>query len=205
MDTSHLARLPAELRNAIYAYILRYDDGPIELLPGHVGRVQTQSHVRHDKLLALTRTCREIRQDTRLMFFALNEFLFIGDPPFLEMVFERFISVIGKQGADSLRRLTFTTRFRHLRLKDPGTEIGLGSLCTLRRFALQHPSCSMRLGLPLPSEGEPMQLDLRDLSWTEPIDRLATHASSILSEAKNNWEAAIVLEFWRSELGELEE
>lgn len=61
MDNSPFARLSPELRNNIYELALHNSDGDIEL----------------DSLGCsnqLTRTCRQIRIETRAMFYAANEF-----------------------------------------------------------------------------------------------------------------------------------
>lgn len=89
MDNSLLDKLPGELRNRIYAYVLSsWGITFVSFLPRyrvagpkpshHDLRIEAGAHThpqsRH--LLALTHTCRQIRQETQGLFFSLNKIRF---------------------------------------------------------------------------------------------------------------------------------
>jgi len=76
-------RIPAELRNQIYEYVLGgmclEADYRQTYTTGHRIKVQPMPYEPRQgkevvRLLALTETCRQIRSETRLLPFALNEF-----------------------------------------------------------------------------------------------------------------------------------
>lgn len=67
-----LLKLPAELRNYIYELVL-FDENMIEIQKDVVRKV------------ALTQTCRQIRNETAGMFYALNTFLVRVNPTLLDM------------------------------------------------------------------------------------------------------------------------
>ncbi|KAK3650690.1 hypothetical protein LTR56_006095 [Elasticomyces elasticus] len=69
MESSTLIKIPAEVRNRIYALTLHEPKG-INIQPNGVD-TPANKH-----LLALTAVCRELRADTWQMFYAVNDFTF---------------------------------------------------------------------------------------------------------------------------------
>lgn len=72
MDNSPLSKLPAEIRNEMYDLALKNDNCKIT----RQARLSCGSENKHP--LALTQTCRAVRQETQLTFFAVNTFTFYG-------------------------------------------------------------------------------------------------------------------------------
>ncbi|KAK5699024.1 hypothetical protein LTR97_006673 [Elasticomyces elasticus] len=72
MESSPLTKLPAAVRNHIYALALHEPKG-INIRP-HGLDAQENNH-----LLALTAVCREIRAETQRMFYSVNEFTFLSN------------------------------------------------------------------------------------------------------------------------------
>lgn len=77
MDESPLAKLPPELRNRIYELALRQEN-PVRL---H-WTIWPEEKVHHmdatrstPTILALTKTCRQIRQESNKLFYAVNRFI----------------------------------------------------------------------------------------------------------------------------------
>lgn len=64
MDKSPLARLPPELRNRIYEFAFT--------LPLAKNYRSLSDHIKEHN--GLTRTCRQLRSESRLLFFRLNHF-----------------------------------------------------------------------------------------------------------------------------------
>ncbi|KAH3908882.1 hypothetical protein HBI56_123690 [Parastagonospora nodorum] len=71
--TSPLLRLPAEIRNAIYAYVLQGHRVCLDSSPKpFVGTDNKKGQV--ENLLSITKTCRQTYSESALMFFGLNDF-----------------------------------------------------------------------------------------------------------------------------------
>jgi hypothetical protein len=79
MDFSHssLGRLPPEIRNAIYTIVLTHHQGirchKFSWLPMHGGQSILQA-------LSITSTCRQVRKETKLLFFAMNDITSSEEP-----------------------------------------------------------------------------------------------------------------------------
>lgn len=79
MENSLLARLPGELRTAIYEYALLYSDAvPLSCKRcSNSTAHQLRKHLRPlHALLALTQTCAQIRKECGRIFFTENTFVF---------------------------------------------------------------------------------------------------------------------------------
>jgi len=80
MDESPLGRLPPELRLAIYEHALAQDD-EIELkLKYYRGKPALRAGNTKVHSLALTATCKQIRQESKDLFYDLNSFELVPLP-----------------------------------------------------------------------------------------------------------------------------
>ncbi|KAK5124311.1 hypothetical protein LTR85_002014 [Meristemomyces frigidus] len=108
MDNSPLARLPPELRNDIYELALTHDRPYI--IPTEQRRRSGLSG------RGLMRTCRTVRAETTLLFYASNDFVFKCDsyyslgPKSHKCVkeFQAFAGTIGEANAAALRSVSFS-------------------------------------------------------------------------------------------------
>ncbi|GAB1733470.1 hypothetical protein NU195Hw_g9374t1 [Hortaea werneckii] len=73
MENSPIATLSAELRNQIYHLVLTHPE-PIVITSSMSGGKAWSRVARRRKLLALTRTCRTIREESIKIFYAVNTF-----------------------------------------------------------------------------------------------------------------------------------
>ncbi|KAI7215354.1 hypothetical protein KC333_g5486 [Hortaea werneckii] len=79
MENSPIATLSAELRNQIYHLVLTHPE-PIVITSSMSGGKIWSRVARRRKLLALTRTCRTIREESVKIFYAVNTFKhLVGD------------------------------------------------------------------------------------------------------------------------------
>lgn len=119
MENSTLIRLPAELRNTIYelvlledeVIILRHNNGSLKRWLPFTGAKCVDE--RHKNILALTRTCKQLRNETHPLVFSLNEFFvrgwwFDGDGKTHYSLIDdcrRWLEIIGLQNAKLIKRL----------------------------------------------------------------------------------------------------
>lgn len=93
MDKSQLARLSPELRNHIYELCLRDNQGSIQICD--VGEYNQ-----------LTQTCRQVRSETQVLFYTLNDFHTAVRNDQLER-FCTFLQAIGPDVLSQVRALHF--------------------------------------------------------------------------------------------------
>ncbi|KAI6866767.1 hypothetical protein KC343_g6097 [Hortaea werneckii] len=78
MENSPIATLSAELRNQIYHLVLTHPEPIIIISSFSLEGYEIWSQVaRQRKLLALTRTCRAIREEAIKIFYAVNTFTYV--------------------------------------------------------------------------------------------------------------------------------
>ncbi|KAK5735619.1 hypothetical protein LTR17_007970 [Elasticomyces elasticus] len=100
MDNSHLGRLPAELRNDIYALVLSKMRKISTGDPARSGRVQS----------AVTRVCRQLRQETKLLDCTKMQINTRGSKwgfPNNEEVTARWLQAIGPEACSRLHRIGY--------------------------------------------------------------------------------------------------
>lgn len=203
MESSPLVRLPAELRNQIFADALQ--------APGHIrlcfsyerphDAENTQDH--RSNRLSLTLTCKQIREESCLLFFAANSFVFCGPPGIADAALHKFLAIIGEQGAHSLRSVTLIMEYL-TDLLDPDPEPAelFRVLCWLNAFAVQHPRCRTRFQIPLFMFDYWAVVDMQDTARPWPTAIRWTAHADIFHEDEEDVEDEMtrLLEKWRMEL-----
>lgn len=203
MDASPFARLPAELRTAIWTYALQ-DSWPIEFL----GNISPYAHLPRQRMLALTEACKVIRAETSLLFFQVNTFAFYNILYNLDGDFNNYTSLIGLDAIKSLRNLIFDVHILGRKntsiLAHACSPELLEALSRFRRFALVHPRCDCTLHFgPVPVlETAVIDLHQASTSLTAVIAKLRTSEADRPSQARAIEFAARVMERWRDVLGQ---
>ena len=108
MDRSPFGRLPAELRNRIYEYLL--EDGNQYCITTHFNErgVAKLKASLADQPLALARTCRTAHEEFTPLFYSSNAFMIRGRVGVAVLKsFDAFTSMIGDEKAKSLRSVVF--------------------------------------------------------------------------------------------------
>ncbi|KAI7240917.1 hypothetical protein KC343_g4442 [Hortaea werneckii] len=98
MENSPIATLSAELRNQIYHLVLTHPE-PIVITSSMSGGKVWSRVARRRKLLALTRTCRTIREESIKIFYAINTFKHLASDygPRPSQVVQKFDAQIGRE------------------------------------------------------------------------------------------------------------
>ena len=115
MDASPFRKLPAELRNRIYEFALQQTASVAICMRSSSPKLQP---LRFRNLLALTTTCKEIREQASGILYAVNHFELIAEPvallgkadaglKFVEFKFSlhKWIRSIGQRSSSSLRHV----------------------------------------------------------------------------------------------------
>lgn len=108
MDQSPFGRLPAELRNHIYEYII--EDGTQYCITTHFNErgVEKLKASLADQPLALARTCRATHEEFTPLFYSTNTFMIRGRVGASVLKsFDAFISMIGEKYAAMLKHAVF--------------------------------------------------------------------------------------------------
>ncbi|KAK5122088.1 hypothetical protein LTR85_004334 [Meristemomyces frigidus] len=135
MEASPLKKLPAELRNRIYEMALQHEDAIIIRTDGAFDELSASGLP-----LALTATCREIRNDTLKMFYANNAFHFHTTLP--NYATSGFKQWVNNMNANNMSQI------HHLCL-----ELGATNKDTWREpisISMDYPAIFRRLGVWLP-------------------------------------------------------
>ena len=110
MDQSLFEKLPAELRNRVYEYLVdRWPHGVIciRIHYNDQGVAVTKAPL-YGNPLALAKTCRMTREEYTPLFYSNNEFMIRGrSGGEVFKTFNNFASIIGKRNACALRHVTF--------------------------------------------------------------------------------------------------
>lgn len=153
MDNSPLSKLPAEIRNQIYDLALRNNNCKIT----RQARLFCSSQNQHP--LTLAQTCRVVRQETRLTFFAAN--CFTIDDWLIDRGIDRFYDFIKKIGGEcehSIRPVKIrASEWQCCFCDDPEMDEGREGRCIychetfeklagLHMWCLQHPRIDLKVG-----------------------------------------------------------
>jgi hypothetical protein len=110
MDHSPFGKLPAELRNRVYEYLLAGGDHAFFCITTRYndqGVAVTKATVQGNPS-ALAKTCRTTRDEYAPLFYSNNEFMIRGrSGEEVLKSFNNFASTIGKRNACALRRVIF--------------------------------------------------------------------------------------------------
>ena len=182
MESSPLARLPAELRNDVYELVLI---GPAPLTFWTTYRrgkrcvMKIAPESKH--LLALTEVCKEVRAETKLLFFAANTFVFAERqlrrlPPIFDTL-RHFPSTIGSDAVRALRHvyIAFAPLPCYEDLRSNGCEAEITAQCSrclkycaqlaqVRQWLLRTSSFQATIYLGWSFSLEYTVIDLKDLS-----------------------------------------
>ncbi|KAK1825160.1 hypothetical protein LTR12_000449 [Friedmanniomyces endolithicus] len=132
MESSPLLKLPPELRN--YIYELTFTNPPIELTwTTHDGSVpRPEPHSNRRLGLALTATCKQVKQECGRMLYADNDFVIscrLGksgyskyDTGYADIV-RRFIATVGFGNALAVRTLTLTLTQARMDMRQFGPDL----------------------------------------------------------------------------------
>ncbi|KAK1058127.1 hypothetical protein LTR74_013656 [Friedmanniomyces endolithicus] len=163
MESSPLLKLPPELRN--YIYELTFTNPPIELTwTTHDGSVpRPEPHSNRRLGLALTATCKQVKQECGRMLYADNDFVIscrLGksgyskyDTGYADIV-RRFIATVGFGNALAVRTLTLTLTQARMDMRQFGPVIEqLYPLCRTIQLPL-----TVLLNRPLTLHIEMLQL-----------------------------------------------
>ena len=113
MEQSPLLRLPAELRIKIYEYALWHKDG-ITIKP-YLGKPSLSWLPKHNRPLALTSTCRQLRHESLPVFYSTSLFTLEHTPLFREWqageqqsserALRHWAGVIGRRNRSTIQRV----------------------------------------------------------------------------------------------------
>ncbi|KAK4499639.1 hypothetical protein PRZ48_010157 [Zasmidium cellare] len=151
MDNSPLAKLSPELRNRVYEYALIFDDTQLHVTADHYNaKMHTTNECAQLRPLALTTTCRQIRQETSQMFYHYNTFNIHFEKHTEDQdrdetcLLQRFSANMGGVNATNLRRIAVTIGRESFMAEVPGRVDDIRhQLLVLRTFALASPNCEV--------------------------------------------------------------
>lgn len=126
METSPIATLSAELRNQIYHLVLTHAE-PIIISSSLNGDKIWSQVARQHELLALTRTCRTIREESIKIFYAVNTFKHLPrlHGPRTQELVRGFDNRIGREIAAVINKVVVMPLEIH-KTPSPFNEFGLG-------------------------------------------------------------------------------
>ena len=109
MDQSPLSRIAREVRNRIYELVLTQPES-VRIDESSFPIVFTRYQPHRRKLLALTETCRAIRDECTQLFYATNEFSLVLRTSSrglkkLPLALQNFYTTIGESNSRALRRI----------------------------------------------------------------------------------------------------
>ncbi|KAI7327538.1 hypothetical protein KC315_g7053 [Hortaea werneckii] len=106
MENSPFAKLSAELRNQIYHLVLAHSK-PIGISSSRNGDKIWSQTARRRKLLALTRACKAIREESIKIFYAINTFKHLArnNVPRPRQLVQNFDTLIGRELAAVIRKV----------------------------------------------------------------------------------------------------
>ncbi|KAI7188729.1 hypothetical protein KC363_g5263 [Hortaea werneckii] len=106
MENSPFAKLSAELRNQIYHLVLAHSK-PIGISSSRNGDKIWSQIARRRKLLALTRACKAIREESIKIFYAINTFKHLArnNVPRPRELVQNFDTLIGRELAAAIRKV----------------------------------------------------------------------------------------------------
>jgi len=196
MDNSLFATLPAELRIYIWEFALTREEViPILCDKCHKDKYGV-SHLRNFMdAQALTATCRQIRDESKHMFYTLNTFGFV-DPDWLAV---RWLLVycMGEDFMNSIRH--FQVRFSEPVRRVADASFNLSTLAMLNKAKFKYPSCAITLLFYLSDNAHmPIVLDVHDpfsASWETAIAKAAP-----VGAADEENEDQVKLRAWRAAL-----
>ncbi len=84
MELCPIFRLPPELRNCVYPYVLSQDE-TINIMLDR-GTPRMKNTMRKDQPLALTATCRAIKDECRRLFYTVNNFRILWSAPYIALL-----------------------------------------------------------------------------------------------------------------------
>ena len=176
MDSSPFATLAPEMRNRIYEYVLQQPQTVTIQAHGIDNNPRITPLVELPQALALTATCKQVRDECTLLFYASNDFLIRqGHGDSAIAVLNLFSKEIGKRCSAALRSLTVELDVNPYR--EPyyeKVECSLYSpmrglrLLTLR-YGWSHVKAEVLFCTRTASEQWPIELDMVDLD--EPWDK----------------------------------
>lgn len=192
MDNSPLGTLPAELRNNIYSLVLHFQDPFVFAYKMHGNRTRFAKISKQRLPLALTATCKEVREHTTKLFYATNTFTFLDtDDNDATYIFDWFTAVIGRPSTAALRSLVFDSvdleghqRFRRRRTFTDGIDKML--MASVRRRAIEAPHC--RFTLKAATEIKDYDASFRS---TKDRRRIKVPLEVTFKGMESDWSAAI--------------
>ncbi|KAK4550182.1 hypothetical protein LTR36_003149 [Oleoguttula mirabilis] len=107
MDNSPFARLPAEIRNHVYALVLKRDTPYVLTSARNLRNLVLEGNSEQKHPLGLSATCKALNAEFTPFFYAENRFI-IKCPVRQELLtlFRKFKDVIGARNATALRSFT---------------------------------------------------------------------------------------------------
>ena len=154
MDQSPLGRLPAELRNRVYEYLL--EDGNQYCITTHFndrGVAKLKASLA-DQPLALARTCRTAYEEFTPLFYSSNIFMIRGRVGTAVLKsFDAFTTMIGDKNSESLRSVVFRILEQRMDSFESVCSTHIDVKSVLERTATlqqnQHKRCQFRVQVDL--------------------------------------------------------
>ena len=154
MDQSPLGKLPAELRNRIYEFLL--EDGHQYCITAHFnerGMAKLKASVAGHPL-ALARTCRTAYQEFTPLFYSSNDLMIRGRVGSSVLAsFNAFIAMIGHSNANALRNVIFRVLEQRMDSFETVHSINNDVKAVIERTAVlardEFPRCNFRVQVDL--------------------------------------------------------
>jgi len=147
MDSSLLAMLPAELRDTIYKFVLT-QSWPIRITAaGNKGLRKESGTVNktHCTLVALTKTCKQLRAEAGPLFFSQNTFTVLAVS---SATLRMFCEAIGSRNTSALRTVIVDVEYPYR------TSASASIVSTIEEAAVLPKRCSVTVGFSLFALGQ---------------------------------------------------
>lgn len=216
MDQSPFGSLPAEIRNLIFECAMR-EDRPIRIAFDAKSRTRIRP-VAIANPLALSRTCKDIRRECHLRFFAINQF-HVREDTVIQMLlaWEALLQAIGNDAVKvlhglqvELNELLCFCADPPARATDDNSRTTEGNLfkvmCRFRAWQVRHSHCEFEVVAHTCFLNAETRFDLKDLGqpWRKQCEHLQEQAEKVSTGTNNGHEegaCARMMRDWQHRLG----